>query len=146
MRDSEQSAVSLRLPGAGVEKRTDSGPPSDMTATPIDQAKLDELIDLFGDREEVRDLFDEFFAELPARLEALRTGLSTLTVDEVNHAAHALKGSSASLGATQVTETARQIEESARTATLDGSTDSLERLEAELAALRAWLQAEGLLS
>lgn len=117
-----------------------------MTATPIDQAKLDELIDLFGDREEVRDLFDEFFAELPARLEALRTGLSSLTVDEVKHAAHALKGSSASLGATQVTETARQIEESARTATLDGSTDSLERLEAELAALRAWLQAEGLLS
>lgn len=117
-----------------------------MTATPVDQARLDELIDLFGDREEVRDLFDEFFAELPARLEALRTGIITLSIDEVNHAAHALKGSSVSLGATQVTETARQIEESARTSTLDGSTVSLERLEAELAALRAWLQAEGLLS
>lgn len=117
-----------------------------MTATPIDQAKLDELIDLFGDREEVRDLFDEFFAELPARLAALRTGLTTLTVDEVNHAAHALKGSSASLGATQVTETARQIEEAARLQTIDGSTDTLEQLEAELAALRLWLQTEGLLS
>lgn len=117
-----------------------------MNAIPIDQAKLDELIDLFGDRAEVRDLFDEFFAELPAQLKALRDGVVSLTVDQVNRTAHALKGSSASLGATQVTETARQIEESARTATLDGSTDSLERLEAELAALRAWLQAKGLLS
>ena len=117
-----------------------------MTAAPIDQAKLKELIDLFGDREEVRDLFDEFFADLPARLETLRTGLKSLTVDEVNRAAHALKGSSANLGATQVTETARKIEESARAKTLDGSANNLKRLEAELSDLQAWLRLKGLLS
>ena len=120
-------------------------PPATMTATPIDQAKLEELIDLFGDREEVRDLFEEFFAELPARLEALRTGLAAATAEEVNHAAHALKGSSASLGALQVQETARQLEESARMAQLEQGPDALERLEAELAALQAWLKDEGLL-
>lgn len=119
--------------------------PSAMTTTPIDREKLDELIDLFGDRDEVRDLFEEYFAELPARLEALRTGIASSTTEEVNHAAHALKGSSASLGATQVTETARLLEESARNQQLDGTADALERLEAELLALQQWLKDEGLL-
>jgi HPt (histidine-containing phosphotransfer) domain-containing protein len=112
---------------------------------PIDQAKLEELIDLFGDREEVRDLFDEYFSELPSRIEALRTGIATSTTEMVNHAAHALKGSSASLGAIQVTETARIIEESARANSLEGTGTAVDRLETELALLRAWLQSEGLL-
>jgi HPt (histidine-containing phosphotransfer) domain-containing protein len=115
------------------------------TPAPIDQAKLEELIDLFGDREEVRDLFEEFFSELPSRLEALRTGIATSTSETVNHAAHALKGSSASLGATQVTETARIIEETARANSWEGTDSAVDRLETELQALQEWLRSEGLL-
>jgi histidine phosphotransfer protein HptB len=116
------------------------------TPAPIDQAKLEELIDLFGDREEVRDLFEEFFSELPSRIEAMRTGIATATTETVNHAAHALKGSSASLGATQVTETARIIEETARANSLEGTDTAVDRLEIELNALQEWLRGEGLLS
>lgn len=116
-----------------------------LSPQPVDREKLDELIDLFGDREEVKDLFQEFFAELPERLESLRSGLASSAYDTVNHAAHALKGSSASLGATKVQESARQLEESARNQSLNGSSDTLSRLEAELAALQDWLRSEGLL-
>lgn len=114
-------------------------------APPIDATKLDELIDLFGDRDEVRDLFAEFFAELPDRLAALRSGLADASTDQVNQAAHALKGSSASLGATRVQEAASALERAARAAELSAAPDDLSRLEQELDALRAWLQAQGLL-
>lgn len=118
----------------------------EQSPAPIDLSKLDELIDIFGDREEVKDLFEEFFAELPSRLEALRQGVESGASDTINHAAHALKGSSASLGATHVEASARFLEESARANVLNEAPDYLGRLEAELEALRNWLASEGLLN
>lgn len=117
----------------------------DSTNAPVDAEKLEELIDLFGDREEVKDLFHEFFDELPSRLESLRTGLQTGTADQIDQAAHALKGSSASLGATQVQAAALALESDARNQQLENAPDHFALLEAELEKLQAWLQQSGLL-
>jgi len=117
----------------------------DSAQTPIDTEKLDELIDLFGDRDEVKDLFDEFFKELPERIESLRTGVESNTAEPINQAAHALKGSSASLGAMQVQGAAFELEQCARNQEFAPMAEHLQRLELELANLRAWLTNEGLL-
>jgi histidine phosphotransfer protein HptB len=118
----------------------------DSAQTPIDPEKLDELIDLFGDRDEVKDLFDEFFKEIPQRIESLRTGVASNTAEPINQAAHALKGSSASLGAMQVQDAAFDLEQCARNQEFGPMADHLSRLELELANLRAWLTSQGLLN
>ncbi len=113
--------------------------------SPVNAEKLEELIDLFGDREEVKDLFVEFFEELPTRLSALRAGLQTGTPEAVDQAAHALKGSSASLGATHVQEAAMALEADGRSKQLSDAPDHLETLERELTILQKWLSDSGLL-
>ncbi len=117
----------------------------DSTNAPVDAEKLEELIDLFGDREEVKDLFNEFFDELPSRLQTLRTGLETGAPEQIDQAAHALKGSSASLGAMQVQAAALALEADARSQQLDDAPDHFAQLEAELEILQNWLRESGLL-
>lgn len=118
---------------------------SDQT-TPIDRAKLDELVELFGALEDVKDLFDEFFDEIPPRLESLRNGVARAACTDIDHAAHAIKGSSASLGATGVETVAKALETQARNQSLDGADQLVTRLEQELETLRGWLTENGLLS
>ncbi len=117
----------------------------DSNNPPVNAEKLEELIDLFGDRGEVIDLFHEFFDDLPRRLSALRTGLQTGTPEAIDQAAHALKGSSASLGATHVQEAAMALEADGRSKQLSDAPDHLETLERELTILQKWLSDSGLL-
>jgi len=107
---------------------------------PLDSAKLEELRDLFGDEAEVQDLFLEYFQELPERLDSIREGIAEACCEKIHRAAHALKGSSSSLGAVPVQEISRHLEESARAGSLEGTEDLLQRLEEELGRLRSWLQ------
>jgi len=106
---------------------------------PLDSAKLEELRDLFGDESEVQDLFQEYFQELPARLDSIRAGIAEASCEKIHQAAHALKGSSGSLGASKVQELSRCLEESARAGSLDGADGLLQRLQEELDRLRSWL-------
>lgn len=114
------------------------------TSSPLDAARLAELTELFGDEHCVRELFDEFFAELDPRLQALRNGIEQRRPDLVDTAAHAIKGSSANLGAEDVRQCARTVEELARASRLEEIEPLLERLEAELTRLRAWIEQNGL--
>lgn len=113
--------------------------------SPVDQSKLDELVELFGALEDVKELFDEFFEELPPRIQSLRAGVAGASCSEVDHAAHAIKGSSASLGAIGVESVARTLEAQARNESLDGADQLVDQLEQELASLRQWLSENGLL-
>lgn len=114
------------------------------TTSPLDAARLAELTELFGDENSVRELFSEFFAELDPRLQALRTGLEQGRADLVDSAAHAIKGSSANLGAEDVRQVARTVEELARASKLTEIEPLLGRLESELARLREWIRQNGL--
>lgn len=111
---------------------------------PLDAARVAELTEIFGDEASVRELFDEFFQELDPRLNTLREGLSDGRSDLVDTAAHAIKGSSANLGAQAVRDCARTVEELARSNRLDQIEPLLGRLENELARLREWIAQNGL--
>ena len=114
------------------------------SASPLDAARLAELTELFGDVNSVRELFDEFFNELDPRLCTLKEGLAEGRADLVDTAAHAIKGSSANLGAQAVRECARTVEELARASRLTEIQPLLGRLEDELQRLRSWISENGL--
>ena len=114
------------------------------TTSPLDAARVAELTEIFGDEQSVRELFDEFFNELSPRLSTLREGLTEHRPDLVDTAAHAIKGSSANLGAQAVRECARTVEELARANKLDDIEPLLGKLEVELEQLRDWIALNGL--
>jgi HPt (histidine-containing phosphotransfer) domain-containing protein len=114
------------------------------TTSPLDAARVAELTELFGDERSVRELFDEFFNELDPRMKALRSGMAEGRADLVDSAAHAIKGSSANLGAQSVRECAKTVEELARASRLTEIEPLLGRLEGELNRLRSWISANGL--
>lgn len=111
---------------------------------PLDAARVAELTEIFGDEQSVRELFDEFFQELDPRLSTLRDGLATGRPDLVDTAAHAIKGSSANLGAQAVRDCARTVEDLARGNNLAGVEPLLAKLENELTRLREWIERNGL--
>ncbi len=116
------------------------------TSPPVDPAKLAELQELFCDDGELAELFQEFWEELPDRLEGIRNGIQGKALEQIHQAAHALKGSSANLGAEGVRSAAAHLEDQARAGTLEDAPGLLERLEGELGRLEAWLRQEGLLA
>lgn len=116
------------------------------TASPVEPGRLAELRDLFGGEEEIASLYQEFFHELPDRLQALTAALRNGVPDGVERSAHALSGSSGSLGALCVHRAARAIEEQARQGALDHLEDQLAQLRGELERLRSYLEESGLLA
>ncbi len=116
------------------------------TTTPaISEARIQELIELFGDPSEVSDLFTQFFAELPERMETLRKSVASSSAPGIERTAHALSGSSGSLGAMRVQRAAKTMEESSRKGDLDDCAAQLAILESELENLRSFLNGKGLL-
>ncbi|KAA3609516.1 MAG: Hpt domain-containing protein [Planctomycetota bacterium] len=112
---------------------------------PLNQEKLEELLEIFGDADELSELFEEYFAELPERLQELRDALSVGDSSPVNQIAHTLKGSSGNLGASAVQEVARGIEEQAKAGTLEQVGGLLDQLDIELERLRQALERQSLL-
>ena len=112
---------------------------------PIQPQKMEELRLLFGDEQELQSLFEDFFSDLPTRLVTLRAGLEKSTPELVNLAAHAIKGSSSSLGAKSLFEVARALEECARSEHLEQAGPWMDELDDEILRLREYLKSEGLL-
>jgi len=110
----------------------------------LDTSRINELAELFGDSELVLELFDEFLQECPERMESMRQALASGETTAVDHAAHAIKGSSANLGACAIQEMARMVEEMARTNQLKDAGAFVGRLETEITRLQEHLRAHGL--
>ncbi len=117
-----------------------------MTTEPplLDTSRISELADLFGDSEIVLELFDEFLQECPERMDTMRQALANGETELIDIAAHAIKGSSANLGACAVQEMARMIEEMARSNQLTEADAFVGRLETEIARLQEHLRTHGL--
>ena len=114
------------------------------TQSPLDTARVEELAELFGDKETLLELFDEFLQECPARLQTMRQGLATHKPDLIDSGAHAMKDSSANLGAVGIQETATLIEDLARTNHLEDVGGFLDQLEVEIQRFNEHLQLYGL--
>ena len=115
------------------------------SAAPIDPAKLAELQEIFQEEEEILDLFSDFFADVPSRLQDLQRAVFSSQPDQIHAAAHALSGGSGSLGAASVQEAAVKLEEAARQGDLAEANCMLRELEAELTRLHDYLLAVGFL-
>ena len=72
-----------------------------------------------ADDEMMCELVEEFVAEIPERVQSLRSAFADLDLDAVQRQAHQLKGAFGSYGFSTMTEPARQLERSATEARHD---------------------------
>jgi HPt (histidine-containing phosphotransfer) domain-containing protein len=112
----------------------------------IDRATFDATLQAVGgDPSFLAELVDAFASDGPAQIQAMRDGLAGGDAFTVTRAAHSLKSTSASLGASALADAAGSVEASARggdLVDLPPSVDALERgLAVALAELRSLLPA-----
>ena len=83
-----------------------------------------------GEPDLVAELIEIFEADLPERLEAIRKAVAEGSADATRRAAHALKGSAATIGAVALSALAADLERQAIAGETAGAADRLTALEA----------------
>ncbi len=120
-------------------------PPRDRTASAegagasLDASAIESLRALDGEGF-LAEVIDTFLGDAPALLAALRA-TDEVDTEEVRRAAHTLKSNGQTFGASRFSELCRELEERARSRELDGTTELLDRIEREYAALEETLTA-----
>jgi two-component system sensor histidine kinase/response regulator len=87
---------------------------------------------LDGDRALFEELAQVFKTECPKILSGMRRAVSDRDATTLEHQAHALKGSSANLGASAVSQTAFEIEKVARSTDMERASELLKLLQGEV--------------
>jgi len=105
----------------------------------LDEAALIDLVG--GDRVLAGELAAIFLVDMVPRVTEITAAVDGRDATRLRSAAHALRGSAASLKAGNVWNAAGALEAMGRTGVLDGMEDALERLNLALAALRPRLVA-----
>jgi HPt (histidine-containing phosphotransfer) domain-containing protein len=107
----------------------------------LDSVALEELLETVGDdREFLAELIETYLGDSPGLFEELRAGLTTGDAVAVRRAAHTLKSTSASFGATRLAGICREMETSAGAADLADLPPRLAAAEAEFEAVAAALR------
>jgi CheY-like chemotaxis protein/HPt (histidine-containing phosphotransfer) domain-containing protein len=106
----------------------------------LDAHAIDSLRELGGDGFVV-EVIDTFLSDAPALVAALRTTNEQGDQEALRRAAHTLKSNGEIFGARRFSELCRELEEHARSGELDGTTELLDRIEREYAALEKTLAA-----
>ncbi len=83
---------------------------------------------------------DRFFTETPQRISVMREALAQSDSNELEHVAHALRGSSATLGATGMSELCENLEAQAEEKKLENAAALIENLEKEYKLVKAELE------
>ncbi|MBM4187575.1 MAG: Hpt domain-containing protein [Gemmatimonadetes bacterium] len=99
----------------------------------IDESILDSYRTLQedGKPDVVTEFIDVFLEDLPGRLTRLEQSVAGDNASEIRSAAHALKGSSGSVGAALLSSVCGQLEAMARTGRVEGARDLHTRILAE---------------
>jgi HPt (histidine-containing phosphotransfer) domain-containing protein len=79
----------------------------------------------------VVELIDTFRDDAREQIDTLRRALAGTDLEAFRRAAHSLKSTSESLGASDLAELARELEAQARAGSLEGAGDRVERLAGE---------------
>lgn len=99
----------------------------------LDQAAIESLVDTVGgDMEFIVEPIDTYLADAPIQVEAPRKALAAGDVEAMVRPAHTLKSSSASLGAPGLAERCRLLEQAAGGRSVDGASDAVQVIAAEL--------------
>ncbi|MGB3681618.1 MAG: PAS domain S-box protein [Rubrobacteraceae bacterium] len=109
----------------------------------LDPLVLENLAELDEDGEEslVSELADMFLEGAGSHLDTLRRAVEEDDANSVREAAHTLKGSSGSIGASRIQEVCGRLQEIAESEGLHEAPDLLERLEREFEGARSELKA-----
>ena len=118
-----------------------NGRPRKATGNVLDKSCLNSLREVQrpGEADFVTELIDLFLVEVTLQLEALHEALRNADAFEIERLAHRLKGSSASLGATQLAALFSELEGKDSFA---GARDVMAQLEREFELVREALKAE----
>ncbi len=108
------------------------GPAAGDRAAAIDRGVFDRLVASTGGPF-VAELIDTFGEDTRELLAALRRALASPDVDAFRRAAHSLKSTAESLGATDLAALARELENQARAGSLEGAGARLDRLDQHFA-------------
>ncbi len=108
----------------------------------IDESILDSYRALQedGQPDVVTEFIDVFLEDLPTRIDRIQQAVGSKNPTEIKSAAHALKGSSASVGAVLVSGLCAQLEAIGRAGSYDGTEELLHALEPEVTRAREELQ------
>ena len=107
----------------------------------VDSAALERLVKIIGDKPgPLAELIDAFHDDVQRLVDSARRGLQQGQVEEVRRAAHTLKSTGATFGATRFSELSRSLESLTSSGTLDGAADLIRRVEAEYQAVRIALE------
>ena len=113
--------------GSGEGPPHSAGPESAAAPAVIDRLTFDRLTATMG-RAFVVELIDTFGEDARELIGTLRQALAETDVDTFRRAAHSLKSTSETVGATGLAGLARELESMARTGHLDGTDGRLEQL------------------
>ncbi len=122
---------------------------SEPGAATLDTTVLDELLaSVEGDRSFVVELVEAYLSDSAGHVDAIEAAVAAGDPDALVRPAHTLKSSSATLGASRLAVTARELEVAARSGSLaGGADDAAQRVRDEWSttsdALRAWVAAGG---
>jgi HPt (histidine-containing phosphotransfer) domain-containing protein len=109
----------------------------------IDRRMLDAIRQLDdGSGSLLRQVVQVYLDSSPALIGKLRQGFDRDDLELLRHAAHTLKSSSASLGATQLAELCKRVELAARGGSLSPDIPRVEDIEGEFRRVQAALEAE----
>jgi HPt (histidine-containing phosphotransfer) domain-containing protein len=108
-----------------------------MAALIDDQALLERVA---GDPEFLEMMVDIFVADAPIRLDAIRDGLGRQDPMAIERAAHSLKGALATMAADGAAGAALRLEQVGRSGCLEGASDMLDALAAQIIDVTAALQ------
>lgn len=115
---------------SNVDERSAYGPLDD--GVPVSDPEALNRLSRWGGDKLAGEMVRLFLAQAPQRIAAARTGSETGTAADVERAAHALRSSSAQIGAMRVQALCAEIELRAADGRLSGISDLLTSLEYEL--------------
>jgi two-component system sensor histidine kinase/response regulator len=140
-----EEAIARWLPAAGAEIQDPRAARADDSGCdpPIDLEVLSSLRegDGRGAGEFLASLIELFLRDAPRSLATLREALEKIDAEVLRSSAHALKGSSATMGATRMAEMCARLESHGARGTLDGAGAVMTSLDAEFSRVREALEA-----
>src|SRR5262245_43715483 len=107
---------------------------------PIDRRAFAELREAVGDARFLGELIDDYVRDAARLVVAMRQAIAARRADDLERAAHTLRGTSASLGADLLPAFCQDLEALARTGGLEGADERLAAVEAEVARVQEALQ------
>ena len=105
----------------------------------LDMESLNGLREVMGD--EFSQLIDTFISDSDVRIETICEAVNSADPEAIRRTAHSLKGSASNMGATQLTQLCRNLEDLGHDGKSEGSEAIYQQINAEYAAVRDALKA-----